>query len=174
MARETRLDEIIRAVEASWGRDAHALYFYVDSRAAAGSQLSRGVITSGRWPASANLLTEAVRWLRRRGGGGGGGGGPDADVGTHRVAVLDLPARPGTPGEGWDTAERRSHGAGMRWNTWLRLKMKAMLEISNRNPNPNPNLNHNHNPNPYPLFSPNPSPNLSSSPSPNPNPNPNP
>ena len=48
MARETRLDEIIRAVEASWGRDAHALYFHVDSRAAAGSQLSRGMITSGR------------------------------------------------------------------------------------------------------------------------------
>ena len=172
MARETRLDEIIRAVEASWGRDAHALYFHVDSRAAAGSQLSRGMITSGRWPASADLLTEAVRWLRRR--RGGSGGGPDAGVGTHRVAVLDLPARPGTPGEGWDTAERRAHGAGMGWNTWLRLKMKAMLEFSNRNRNHNHNHNHNHNP----LFSPNPSPTLSSSPSsspsPNPNPNPNP
>ena len=170
MARETRLDEIIRSVEASWGRDAHALYYHVDSRAAAGSQLSRGMITSGRWPASADLLTEAVRWLRRRRGGGGGGGGPDTDVGTHRVAVLDLPARPGTPGEGWDTAERRSHGAGMGWNTWLRPKMKAMRELSNRNRNHNHNHNHNHNP----LFSPNPSPTLSSSPSSSPSPSPNP
>ena len=46
----------------------------------------------------------------------------------HRIAALNLPERPDAGGEHW----KISHDKGLMWNTWLRLKMRAIFEWSSK------------------------------------------
>ena len=146
-ARETQLEQIVNDCEGTWAANVSKVYYHVDaihtsihtsthlhSHPSSVSKVyyhvDKGVaseaytISRGRWGISPNLVKasdDGGRKKRAKGDGDGGGR-------QHRVAALNLPARPNTQGEHWTI----SHDKGMNWNTWLRFKMRAIFEYSVR------------------------------------------
>ena len=115
-ARETQLEQIVNDCEGTWAANVSKVYYHVDKGVASEAY----TISRGRWGISPNLVKasdEGGKKKKAKGDGGDGGR-------QHRVAALNLPARPNTQGEHWTI----SHDKGMNWNTWLRFKMRAIFE----------------------------------------------
>ena len=120
MARETQLEQIVNDCEGTWAANVSKVYYHVDaihtsihtsthlhSHPSSVSKVyyhvDKGVaseaytISRGRWGISPNLVKasdDGGRKKRAKGDGDGGGR-------QHRVAALNLPARPNTQGEHW-------------------------------------------------------------------------
>ena len=92
-ARETQLEQIVNDCEGTWAANVSKVYYHVDKGVASEAY----TISRGRWGISPNLVKasdDGGRKKRAKGDGDGGGR-------QHRVAALNLPARPNTQGEHW-------------------------------------------------------------------------
>ena len=92
MARETQLEQIVNDCEGTWAANVSKVYYHVDKSVASEAY----TISRGRWGISPNLVTASDDGGKKKRAKGDGDDGRQ-----HRVAALNLPARPNTQGEHW-------------------------------------------------------------------------